>query len=354
MSQSSAPGSLTGQPPAETAPERPAGGAGGSLVAIFTKQLVVSIGLAGVVVSMLLAFGLSAIHANPHGLRIGVSGPQAATAQITAALNRTGPNYNVTTYPDEAAMAAAIKNRDIYGGFVAAPGALRVLDAPAAGATVATALSTAGYTLGNAAGAKVSVVSVVPFPPDDPRGAGFTAAALPLVIGGILPALIFMRLFPASLRSRVGGALIFSLAGGLAVEAVLDFWFGTVAGHFWPAGLGISLGMVAIALPFLGMDAWLGNLGFVIMIGLVMILGNALSGLASGPDWLPAGWGTLGQYLPPGASGSLLRSVAYFDGKGALHPLIVLICWVLGGYILAASALIRGRRQRTVEFVPEN
>lgn len=353
MSQSSSSGSLTGQAPAEPDPPRETRGSGDSLVAVFAKQLTVSLGLAGVVVSMLLAFGLSAIHANPHGLKIGMSGPPAATSALTAALNRTGPNYNVTTYPDEAAMAAAIRNRDIYGGFVTAPGSLRVLDAPAAGATVATALSTAGYTLGNASGAKVAVVSVVPFPPGDPRGAGFTAAALPLVIGGILPALIFMRLFPASLRRRAVAALVFSVVGGLAVESVLDFWFGTVAGNFWPAGLGLSLGMAAIALPFLGMDAMLGNLGFVIMIGLVMILGNALSGLASGPDWLPAGWGTLGQYLPPGASGSLLRSTAYFHGKDALHPLIVLICWVLAGYVLAAVALVRGRRQRTVELVPE-
>jgi hypothetical protein len=30
---------------------------------------------------------------------------------------------------------------------------------------------------------------------------------------------------------------------------------------------------------------------------------------------LPTGWGTLGQMLPPGAGGSLLRSTAFFEAQ---------------------------------------
>lgn len=51
-----------------------------------------------------------------------------------------------------------------------------------------------------------------------------------------------------------------------------------------------------------------------------MLLGNPLSGLARGPHWLPNGWATLGQLLPPGASGSLLRANAFFDGTGVAAP----------------------------------
>lgn len=352
--QSSAPESLAGQPPAPPDPAEPPTGALPPLAAVFVKQLIFAIALSCVLLTMLLAFGLSAIHSNPHHLKVGVSGQPAATSALSGALNHNDPSaYDITTYPDEASLAAAIKNRDVYGGFVSGSGTLRVLEAPAAGSSVAAALSTEGFALGNASGAKVALVNVVPFGPGDPRGSGFAAAALPLVIGGILPALIFMRLFPQSLRRRVIGVLVFAIVGGLGVESVLDFWFGTVAGNFWTAGLGISLGMAAISLPFLGMDAMLGNLGFVIMVGLIMILGNALSGLASGPEWLPAGWGTLGQLLPPGASGSLLRATSFFGGRGAMGPLIVLICWVVAGYLLSAISMAKGRRQRRVEFVPE-
>ncbi|MGA5196550.1 hypothetical protein [Streptomyces exfoliatus] len=50
--------------------------------------------------------------------------------------------------------------------------------------------------------------------------------------------------------------------------------------------------------------------GFGLGAVVVMFLGNPLSGVASGPHWLPDGWVTVGQLLPPGASGSLLRANA--------------------------------------------
>ncbi|MFG3248826.1 hypothetical protein [Streptomyces sp. NPDC048187] len=51
-----------------------------------------------------------------------------------------------------------------------------------------------------------------------------------------------------------------------------------------------------------------------------MSLGNPLSGLTTGPYWLPDGWSTLGRLLPPGASGNLLRADAFYDGTDAGAP----------------------------------
>lgn len=80
-----------------------------------------------------------------------------------------------------------------------------------------------------------------------------------------------------------------------------------------------------------------------------MLLGNPLSGLASGPHWLPGGWATLGQILPPGASGSLLRANAFFDGTGAGAPALVLGCWAVLGLALMVIADRRGPRTAAAE-----
>jgi len=49
--------------------------------------------------------------------------------------------------------------------------------------------------------------------------------------------------------------------------------------------------------------------------------------------------------LPPGATGSLLRSTAYFSGDGAAIPALTLTAYVVFGLILAVIA--DRRRPRT-------
>lgn len=78
-----------------------------------------------------------------------------------------------------------------------------------------------------------------------------------------------------------------------------------------------------------------------------------LSGLATGPHWLPPGWAALGQALPPGAFGSLLRANAFFDGTGALVPALTLTAWAALGLALALIADRRGRTSRTATAQPE-
>jgi hypothetical protein len=59
---------------------------------------------------------------------------------------------------------------------------------------------------------------------------------------------------------------------------------------------------------------------------------------------LPSGWGALGQLLPPGAAGTALRSVSFFDGAGAGRPFVVLSCWLLAGITLCGLGALRSQR----------
>ena len=69
---------------------------------------------------------------------------------------------------------------------------------------------------------------------------------------------------------------------------------------------------------------------------LTIFVANPLAGLATGPWLLPAGWSALGQLMPIGATGYLVRSLSFFDGADAQGAWIVLCSWIVVGLILLA------------------
>jgi hypothetical protein len=72
-------------------------------------------------------------------------------------------------------------------------------------------------------------------------------------------------------------------------------------------------------------------------------LGNPFAGATSAPELLPRPWGTIGQWLPPGAGATLLRAVEYFHGARAGGPWGVLAAWAGGGIalIMVSAAVAR-------------
>ncbi len=304
------------------------------------------IALFAVVLTVLLtAFAWPAVRSAPRDLPVAVAGPAAATTPLAEALQTGQPGaLDVRAVPDEAAALTAIREREVYGAVVVAPGAPpRVLVASAASPVVAQALQQVAAGLGVATGTAVPVEDVVPAPDADPRGAGLAAGALPLAIGGILTAALTSRLLPR-MRQRVAAALGMAAAGGMVTAIVLSTWLGSLSGGWWAISGVVALGISATALVLLGLQALADNAGFAVGAATVVLLGNPLSGIATAPELLPAGWGTLGQLLPPGATGSLLRSVSWFDGAGGGRPVLVLTCWVLAGALLCAAGAARRRR----------
>jgi hypothetical protein len=294
---------------------------------------------------LLVAFGWPAVRSGPHEVPLGVSGPAPAVSQVEQGLaRRAGDAMDLTRYADEAALRRAILRRDVYGGISLTPGGPRLLTATAASPAVAQAITALGTGLAAQQGAQLAVQDVVPLPAEDPRGVGLAAAALPITLGGVVPAVAAVRAFRRRLGLRVATALAVSLVAGATVAAVLRFWFGSVEAGFWPVALGLSLGMAATSVTLVGLAAVAGRVGLGLGAAVVVLLGNPLSGLASAPELLPSGWGDLGQLLPPGASATLLRSTAYFDGAAAGRPAWVLLAWVAVGLALCTAAAVRTRR----------
>ncbi|MFF2330525.1 MULTISPECIES: hypothetical protein [unclassified Streptomyces] len=322
----------------------PTTGAEAERPGVARKLVAVLLGLTGVVTLMLCAFALPSIHSGPRDIPIGVTGAGTTAQALQQKLD--GPEWDVTVYDDADALTSAIKDREITGGLALAPGAVDVYTATAGSPMGTSALTTLGNALAAQQQAEATVHDLVPYPQDDPRGAGFAAAGLPLIFGGMFPAVILTRLFPGhrGLRTRLTGVALFSLLAGAAVTALLQYGTGSLTGNYWLTSLGLSLGMAALSMTFIGLEALIGFAGLGLGAAVMMFLGNPLSGLGTGPNWLPSGWSVVGQILPPGASGSLLRANAYFEGTGAMVPALTLAAWVACGLVLIFVADRRGAK----------
>ncbi|TWD74898.1 hypothetical protein FB561_6333 [Kribbella amoyensis] len=314
---------------------------------------VVVLLLTALLTVLLIAFAWPAARSQPRDLPLGIAGPPQAVTQLTSSLDQAMPGgFEIKAYADRAAAVRAIENRDVYGAIVADPQTPEVLTASAGGPAVAQILTQLAGRIGAQQGVAPKVTDVVPLPADDPRGTGLAAGALPLVIGGIAAAGMLTQLVRGGGR-RMAGALAFAVTGGLALAAVLQFWLGSFEGSYWANSGVIALSIAAISLTLLGLEWLIGTAGLALGAATMMLLGNPLSGMTSAPEMLPGGWGALGQLLPPGAGGTALRSVGFFDGAGAGRPLLVLGCWLVLGLLLCAAGAGRDRTRRAVPARPE-
>jgi len=318
------------------------------------RLIVVSVVLPLIGVLMVLAFAWPAARIGPRDLPAGVVGAGPAAQQAVAGLTRSEPGgFSIRRYAGQAAARSAIEHRDIYGAFVIAPGRITVLEASAASPAVAQLLTAAGQQLASPAAApaaaaaaprpalQVRSVDVVATSAGDPRGLVLGAAPLPLSIVGVLMAAAIMlvaRFRPA--RRQLVALAVVSAAGGLGAYLIIQGFLGALPGGHAATWASLSLTLLAVAAPAAGLIALLGPAGLAAGAGLMIVVGNAFSAATSAPQLLPAAAGRIGQWLPAGAGGNLLRSTAYFHGSGAAGHLIVLIIWS----VLGLAAIFAGQR----------
>jgi len=206
----------------------------------------------------------------------------------------------------------------------------------------------AGTTPG---GREPRVVDVVPADPDDPRGAALSAAVLPLVLAGVLTGLMIGLVRRPGLGQACALVVASALAGLVAV-AIAQGWLGVIGGD-WLTNAGVlGLTVLAIAAGAAGLFALLGRAGLALGALLMVLLGNPLSGVPSAPELLPRPFGLIGQLLPPGAGGTLLRSAAFFDGNATSRPLTVLTLWAVLGLLAVWAGALRRHPASTAVIHP--
>ncbi|WUH92020.1 ABC transporter permease [Streptomyces sp. NBC_00433] len=333
------------------------------------RQIVVTTVALPLVISLaVLAYAWPAARIAPRDLPVGVVSTGAAARGAVDALDRAAPGaFDVHRYPDQAAARSAIEHRDVYGAFVVAPGGVTVLEATAAGPSVAQLLDASGSRLaahaappqgrtptasgsvsGTASGAAsgtaaaapahLRTVDVVPLSAGDARGVVFSSALLPLTICSILIALVVTMsgtVMPG--WPRLVGLLTGCAAAAFAVYLVAQGFLGALPHEHAATWGALALTMLAIAAPTAGLVTLVGRAGLGMGAVLMVFMGNPFSGATSAPELLPTAVGDIGRLLPPGAGAALVRGTAYFGGSGSAGPLTVLALWSVLGLAAVAS-----------------
>ncbi|MFE5094339.1 ABC transporter permease [Streptomyces sp. NPDC056638] len=293
-----------------------------------------------VAILALWAFAWPAARIAPHGLPVGVAGSAPAADRLQQQFEQREGAFEVHRYASAADARRAIEDRSVYGAVAVTPQGPQLLTASAASPVVAQLLRQT-VTAQAPEGTQVRVADVVAAPAGDPRGSALGASFLPLAIAGVLSgsAVTMLRL-----RGRRAALALIGAATlvGIGAAALTDNWLGVITGD-WCAEAGtLGLTVLAIGGTVAGLAAVIGPPGAGLGALLMVLLGNPFSGVTSAPELLPRPIGTIGQLMPPGAGGSLLRSVAFFDGSGAGGALLTLTLWAA----LGLTAVLIGGRHR--------
>jgi hypothetical protein len=296
--------------------------------------------VAGVAALAVSAFTWPAARLEPRDLPVGVAGPAPAAAAFDQRLAERGNFFDVHRYASEAHARRAIEERDVYGALVVSAEGTTLLTASAASPLVAQMLEQA---LAPAAPAATRVVDVVPADRDDPRGFAFNSLLLPLSLVATVTGLIVAVATRPGL-GQIGGLVAAAALAALVAISIVQGWLGVLDGDWWANTGVVALIVLAIASLAAGLAALFGVPGFLLAALLMIFVGNPLSGVSTAPALLPEWASLLGQLLPPGAGGSLLRSSAFFDGNGSAGPLTVLLAWgALGLAAVWVGARLPGR-----------
>ncbi|WP_405672855.1 ABC transporter permease [Streptomyces sp. NBC_01530] len=310
------------------------------------RRLIAVVVLVPVLAALALwAFAWPAARTAPRDLPLGVAGPPAATAQLARQLDRKDGAFEIHHYADETAARHAVEDRTVYGAVAVTPKGPELLTASAASPVVAQLLQQAVAQQASAAGTQIRTVDVVAAPANDPRGAALNSSVLPLALAGIAAGAVVTML---GLRGVHAVAALVVSAGlvGAAAACIAHSWLGVLTGDWWAEAAVLGLSTLAVSGAVAGLAALLGQAGLGIASGVVMLFGNPFSGAASAPQMLPEPVGAIGQWLPPGASTTLLRSVSFFDGAAATGPALTLTWWAalgLGAVLLGHALMSRAR-----------
>ncbi|MFC9618624.1 ABC transporter permease [Streptomyces sp. NPDC056930] len=294
-----------------------------------------------VVILALWAFAWPAARIAPHDLPVGVAGSAPGADRLQQQFEQREGAFEVHRYASAADARRAIEGRSVYGAVVVTPQeGPQLLTASAASPVVAQLLRET-VTAQAPEGTQVRVADVVAAPAGDPRGSALGASFLPLAIAGVLSgsAVTMLRL-----RGRRAALALIGAAAlvGIGAAALTDNWLGVITGDWWAEAGTLGLTVLAIGGTVAGLAAVIGPPGVGLGALLMVLLGNPFSGVTSAPELLPRPIGTIGQLMPPGAGGSLLRSVAFFDGSGAGGALLTLTLWAA----LGLTAVLVGGRHR--------
>ena len=357
------------------------------------KVIATSVLASLLVALVVLAFTWPTKTMETKNLPVSIAGPEVTVSQFEQSLKDQGiETFDLKQASSREDAERQIKQRETYGAIIFTEGAApEVLTAPAANAAatqmlngVATQLNAqiqqkalaaktealtqavqAGGEQGAQAAAQleqmkvqaeqasamaVKTTAVVSLSESDSSGTGLAIAAFPLVIGGILGGSFSVLCVNGTWR-RFATATLYSVIGGALTALILSTWFGFIPGDFATLWAAFGATYLATAFFIVGVGALSSPLiGLAVGAVITMFIGNPISGASMPSVFLPGVWGQIGQMLVPGASSTLLRSIAYFPEVATSDQWLVLGSWIAFGLLTGVIGwALKERRTATVE-----
>ena len=357
------------------------------------KVLLTSLQASLIVAVVILAFTWPTKTMEAKNLPVSIAGPEVTVSQFEQSLKDQGiETFDLKQASSREEAEQQIKQRETYGAIIFTEGAApEVLTAPAANAAatqmlngVATQLNAqiqqkalaaktealtqavqAGGEQGAQAAAQleqmkvqaeqasamaVKTTAVVPLSESDSSGTGLAIAAFPLVIGGILGGSFSVLRVNGTWR-RFATATLYAVIGGALTALILSTWFGFIPGDFATLWAAFGATYLATAFFIVGVGALSSPLiGLAVGAVITMFIGNPISGATMPSVFLPGAWDQIGQMLVPGASSTLLRSIAYFPEAATSGQWLVLGSWIACGLLAGVIGwALKERRPATVE-----
>lgn len=360
-----------------------------SWIKVISTSLLASL----LVAVVILAFTWPTKTMEAKNLPVSIAGPEVTVSQFEQSLKDKGiETFELKQASSREEAEQQIKQRETYGAIIFTEGAApEVLTAPAANAAatqmlngVATQLNAqiqqkalaaktealtqavqAGGEQGAQAAAQleqmkaqaeqasamaVKTTAVVPLSEGDSSGSGIAISAFPLVIGGILGG-SFSALRVNGTWRRFATATLYAVIAGALTALILSTWFGFIPGDFATLWAAFGATYLATASFMIGMGALLvpaAGLGLGAVV--TMFIGNPISGASMPSAFLPGAWGQIGQMMVPGASSTLLRSIAYFPEAATSGQWLVLGSWIAFGLLTGVIGwAVKERRTAKVE-----
>jgi hypothetical protein len=324
--------------------------------AIAPRTLLLGIGVLLLQFAFILSY-IGAFHSpSPHRIPVIVVAPSQVAGQVVNQLNAVaGQPVTASASTNEQAAREALRTGETSGVYLVSTTGNRdsVLIASGGGTAVATAVEQLFNMAAQLHNRTVTVEDVVPLDPGDARGlSGFY-----LVIGWAVGGYLFAAMLgvakgsrPATLPRavwRLGATAPYALASGLGGAAIAEPVLHALNNHFMQiAGIGVLVTLSAATVT-IALQTLFGVIGIGLTVVIFVILGNPSAGGAYQAPLLPPFWRAISGYLPNGADADAIRRIVYFDRHGLIHPVVVLLVWVIGGAVLtlAASAIIKRARQ---------
>lgn len=332
----------------------------------WSRTLILGVGAAVAVLVLLLAFVWPSLTSTVKDIPIAATGTSAQVAQLKTTLDAQSKGaFTVTRVEDRAAAVELITSRDADGAILLGTSP-EVLTASAEGVAVsqilgsiatgiqaqANAAAQQGVAAAIAAGKApagtvaptiaVKVTDVAALASTDARGIGITAAAFPLVLGGIIGG-VLISLIVVGVWRRLTAVAVYAIVAGFGVVGIMQGWFGVLQGAYLTNVGAVALAMSGTAAFVVGMNSLIGSPGIAVGSVITMLIGNPLSSAAQPVQFIVAPWGQVGQWFVPGASATLLRDLSYFPDANSTFAWLILAGWTVLGVIAMAAGHFRNQ-----------